>query len=84
MSKNSLAYLTCPGTTFALRVTPGARVNKVEVAGETIKISVTAPASDGQANAAVLKLFARALGVAKKRLTVLQGQKGRDKVVRLD
>ena len=84
MSKNSLARLAVSGTTFTLRVTPGARETKVETDGETIKISVTAPASDGQANAAVLKLFAKALGVAKTRLILLKGHKGRDKVVRLD
>jgi len=84
MSKNSHAHLATTGTVFTIRVTPNARADKLETDGGTIKISVTAPASDGQANAAVIKLFAKALGVAKTRLSLVRGHKGRDKVIRLD
>lgn len=84
MSKNSLAEFAIPGTTLNTRVTPKARANKVEIEGGTIKVSVTSPPADGQANSAVIKLLAKALGVAKTRLTLLQGHKSRDKVFRLD
>lgn len=84
MSKNSLASFAQSGATFAVRVTPNARANKVEIEDETIKISVTAPPADGKANAAVIKLLSKALGVAKTRLNLVQGHKGRDKVFRLD
>ncbi|WP_439124845.1 DUF167 domain-containing protein [Marivita sp.] len=84
MSKNSLADLAVSGTTLAVRVTPNARVNKVEMESDRIKVSVTSPPADGQANSAVIKLLAKALGVAKTRLTLFQGQKTRDKLFRLD
>ncbi|WP_439522044.1 DUF167 domain-containing protein [Marivita sp.] len=84
MSKNSLADLAVQGTTLTVRVSPNARANKVEMEGETIKVSVTAPPADGAANAAVINLLSKALGIAKTRLTLVQGHKSRDKVFRLD
>lgn len=84
MSKNSLSNLAVPGTSLTVRVTPNARDTKVEMDGDTIKVSVTATPSDGQANAAVVKLLAKALGVAKTRLTLVHGQKARIKTFRLD
>lgn len=84
MSKNSLSNLAVPGTSLTVRVTPNARATKVEMDGDTIKVSVTATPSDGQANAAVTKLLAKALGVAKTRLTLVHGQKARIKTFRLD
>ena len=84
MSKNSLTHLAIPETTLSVRVTPKASHNSVTLEGEVIKITTTAPASDGQANKAVTQILAKALGVAKSRLDLVQGQKGRDKVFRLN
>ena len=84
MSKNSLSHLAISGATFSVRVTPKASRNDVAIADQGIKVSVTAPASDGQANKAVTQLLSKALGVAKSRLTLVQGQKSRDKLFRLD
>ena len=84
MSKNSLAHLAISCATLTVRVTP--KASRTEVASEDgqIKITVTAPASDGAANKAVTQVLAKALGVAKSRLTLTQGHKSRDKVFRLD
>lgn len=84
MSKNSLADLAIPGTTITVRVTPNARANKVVMDDGVIKIGVTAPPEDGKANAAVTVLLSKALGVPKSSLTLVQGQKSRDKIFRLD
>ena len=84
MSKNSLADLAVAGATIPVRVTPNARANKVVIEGGVIKIGVTAPPADGAANAAVLVLLAKALGVPKSRLKLVHGLKSRDKVFRLD
>lgn len=84
MSKNSLAHLAIPETMLTVRVTPKASRNSVAEEDGVIRVSVTAPASDGQANAAVAQHLAKALGVAKSRLTLVHGQKSRDKVFRLD
>lgn len=84
MSKNSLADLAIPGTTITVRVTPNARDNKVVMDNGVIKIGVTAPPEDGKANAAVMVLLSKALGVPKSSLTLVQGHKSQHKIFRLD
>ena len=69
---------------LALRVTPGARVETVELGEGVVVVKVRAKPQDGKANDAVLGLLAQALGVAPSRLSLLRGSTGRDKLVRLD
>lgn len=84
-SKGQWSTRALPGATFALHVTPRARATTLtEAANGTIKATVTAPPEDGRATAAVADLLARALGVAKTRLTLLQGATSRHKLFRLD
>jgi uncharacterized protein YggU (UPF0235/DUF167 family) len=68
---------------LALRVTPGARSEAVEVADGKVHIKVRVKPEDGKANAAVLALLAAALGIAPSRLEMLRGATGRDKLIRL-
>lgn len=80
-----LSHLVISGAQIAVRVTPKARRNDVVVAEDgTIRIYVTAAPEDGKANAAVTQMLAKALGVAKSRLTLIRGATARDKVFRLD
>lgn len=79
-----LADLARPGAEIAVRVTPRASRERIEVAEGAIRIYVTVVPEDGKANAAVQALLARALGVAKSRLTLIRGQTARDKVFRMD
>jgi len=78
------AHLAVPGTEIALRVTPKASRNAIVAAEDGLRAYVTVVPEDGKANAAVAKLLAKALGVAKTRLTLVRGQTARDKVFRLD
>lgn len=48
------------------------------------KIQVTAPPEDGKANAAVVKLVAKKLGVAKSRVSVAVGATSRRKVLHVE
>ena len=84
MSKNSLTDLASTGTIIWVRVTPNARVNTVVRENDTIKVGVTAPPAEGQANAAVMLLLSKALGVPKSRLALVRGEKSRDKQFRVD
>ncbi len=68
---------------LALRVTPGARVECVELADGKVVVKVRVKPEDGKANAAVLDLLAAALGIAASRLHLLRGATGRDKLVRI-
>ena len=45
---------------------------------------VMAPPLDGRANDAVCRLLARALGVRASDVTILRGERTRDKVVAID
>ena len=68
---------------LALRVTPGARSEGIELGEGRVLVKVRAKPQDGAANAAVLALLAQALGVAASRLQMLRGATGRDKLVQL-
>jgi uncharacterized protein YggU (UPF0235/DUF167 family) len=68
---------------LALRVTPGARTESIEIADGRILAKVRAKPQDGAANAAVLALLGEALGVATSRLRMLRGATTRDKLVQL-
>ena len=48
-----------------------------------IKIAVTAPPVDGEANAAVIELLAKSLGVARSAVEVIAGASSRRKTIRI-
>lgn len=50
----------------------------------SLKVWVRAAPTDGQANAAVVGLLAKAVGVAKSNLTILRGETGRTKRIRIE
>jgi uncharacterized protein len=68
---------------LALRVTPGARTESVEIGEGVLLVKVRAKPQDGAANEAVLALLAEALGLATSRLRFLRGTTGRDKLLQL-
>jgi uncharacterized protein (TIGR00251 family) len=48
-----------------------------------IKVAVTAPPVDGEANAAVIELFARRLGIARGSVEIVAGASSRRKTLKL-
>ena len=67
-----------------VRVQPRARSNEVVGwQGDTLRVRVTAPPADGQANRAVTDLLAEALGVAASRVALVRGAASRDKLFRV-
>jgi uncharacterized protein (TIGR00251 family) len=71
-----------------IRVTPKASSNRLKIEyGENgidlVRVYVTVPAEDGKANEAVIALLAKELGIAKSAITIVQGFKTRDKVLRI-
>ena len=70
-----------------LRVRVTARASRDELAGlrdGVLHVRVTAPPVDGRANQAVCRLIARAVGVGRTSVSVVRGERSRDKVVRVD
>ena len=51
--------------------------------GDCLKIKVTAPPVDNQANIKLCELLAKLAGVGKKQVAVISGHKGRVKQVRV-
>jgi uncharacterized protein len=72
------------GSTLRVRVAP--RAARDELAGErdgALVVRLTAPPVEGQANAALVRLIAKRLGIPPSSLSVAQGAKGREKVLRV-
>jgi uncharacterized protein (TIGR00251 family) len=49
-----------------------------------LQAKVTAPPVEGKANKALCKLIAKRVGVAPSRVSVVRGEKSREKVVRVE
>src|SRR6185436_2008837 len=72
------------GVSFDVLVTPRASREKIgPVVGDRLKVSVTAPPVDGEANSAIVAALSRALGVAKGAVTIVRGDGSRRKTVRV-
>ena len=67
-----------------VRVTPKASRNTVKVEESAIKVYVSAPPADGEANQAVIDTLAKALGVSRSRVTLIRGQTSREKTVDIE
>ena len=73
-----------PQATLSVRVQPRASRNEVAgLVGETLKIRLTAPPVEGEANDACLAFLAKLLDLAPSRLAIIQGDRSRNKVVRI-
>jgi hypothetical protein len=69
-------------TRIHVRLTPRAGRDELRGwAGDVLRVRVAAPPVEGEANAALERLLARALGVAKSRVHVVAGVRGREKTV---
>lgn len=51
---------------------------------ESVKIRITAPPIEGKANAHLVKFLAKQFGVAKSAVSILSGELGRQKRVRIE
>ena len=70
--------------TFTVRVIP--RSSRSEIVGEhdgALKVRLASPPVDGAANAELIKLFAKALGVAKSNVHIISGETSKTKLIRI-
>ena len=75
--------------TLQIQAQPGAKTTAVVgVHGDgsqaRLKIALAAPPVDGKANAALRAFLAEAFGVPQRNVTVLRGESGRKKAVRIE
>lgn len=76
--------MTGPSVTIDVLVQPRASRAKIGPRHDgRIKIAVTAPPVEGEANAAVIELLAKSLHVAKSAVEVIAGASSRRKTIRI-
>jgi len=82
----SASWYHWDGSNLILRLRIQPRAAHDEIAGplgNTLKIRLTAPPVDGKANEQLRKFLGEQCGVAKSQVTVLSGDTGREKRVRI-
>jgi uncharacterized protein YggU (UPF0235/DUF167 family) len=74
-----------PGVRFSVRLTPRGGADRVDgVMDGVLRARVAAPAVDGAANAALLRLVADALKVPRRDVRLVAGATARTKVIAVD
>ena len=63
---------------------PNARIDRLELAGNKLRVWVRAPAVDGRANEAIERAIAQAIGLRHRQVCVVNGMKSRTKTVELE
>lgn len=70
------------GIVFKVKVQPRASKNEVAgVLGDALKVRITAPPVDGEANECCINFFAKLFKVAKKDVEIISGHTGRNKTI---
>jgi uncharacterized protein len=67
-----------------IRLTP--RGSRNEVLGwesDTLRVKITAPPVEGAANKACVEFIAERLGVKRAQVSIISGEKSRDKILRI-
>lgn len=73
-----------PSCTLELKVIPNAPRNEVVGwLGDALKVKIHAPALEGRANDELLNFLAETLDLPRRDLTLLRGDKSRQKLVRI-
>ncbi len=71
------------GAALAVRVTPRASRDEItEIQSDgTVKVRLTAPPVDGDANKALVKFMAEVLGTTTNKIEIVAGLSGKDKLI---
>jgi uncharacterized protein len=75
---------TADYVSFAVKVQPRAKKNAITgELGDALKLALTAPPVEGQANEACIEFFANLLKVPRSSVTIASGESSRRKVIRV-
>lgn len=69
---------------YEIRVTPNAKIQKIEPYNTGLKVWVNAPAIEGKANALLVALLSDYFNVKKSQITILSGSSGRNKRIQVN
>ncbi len=67
-----------------VKVIPNAKKNNITEEGDRLKVHVMAPAVDGKANKAVIKVLADFFKVKKGDIAIIRGEKSKEKVIKVN
>ena len=74
--------MTATGARFAVRLSPRSAATQIDgVVDGVLKVRVAAPAVEGAANTALVRLLADELGLAGRAVRIVAGAKTRQKLV---
>ena len=73
-------------TKYNIKVLPRSSQNKIigKMSDGTLKIKLTAPPVDGEANKKLIELLSKEFKVAKSRIKIIKGLRGKNKVVEIE
>jgi hypothetical protein len=82
----ALNIKTCrDGIQFSAIIQPRSSKNKIcGIQGESLKIRLTSPPVENAANKMCTKFLAKQLDIALSQITIVNGQKGRNKIIRIE
>jgi len=71
---------------LVVRLTPRGGADRIDGVGPdgVLRVRVAAPPADGQANEALVRLLAQEIGVPAGTVTIVRGERGRQKWLRID
>ncbi|URA09113.1 DUF167 domain-containing protein [Thermospira aquatica] len=69
---------------ISIIVVPRSSREGVFLEEERIKVCVHTPPVEGEANAAVRKVLAETLGIARSSITIVRGEKSRQKIIAIE
>lgn len=73
-----------PATRLAIKVVPGAARDEIAgPLGDRLKLRISAPPQDGQANQAVCRLLAAHLAIKPRQVEIISGHAHPEKLVRI-
>jgi uncharacterized protein (TIGR00251 family) len=72
---------TKDGITINVRVQPRSSRKGIEVMGDTLKVKLTAPPVEGEANEQLVEILSETLGIRKSSFRIIRGLSSRNKVV---
>jgi len=77
--------MASPCCRLAIKVVPNASRDSIgEWQGALLKVKLRAPALEGRANEALRQFLSAALGIPPRRITLVQGEKSRQKLVGIE
>jgi uncharacterized protein (TIGR00251 family) len=75
---------THDGISFSIHVQPRASKNEIKgLYGNSLKVLLTAPPVEGEANKACIDFFSKIFKTAKSNIKIISGEKNRSKIIKV-